>query len=258
MQGDALKQRLLKNTESMLKQVDGYEQAISDVQRMTRGLLSTEQESYLAYLKHIGGRKIDRANSILADVKKSLPSKLNIVTDKSPEEIQAELELSEIQAYKNDKTPAGNVTIDLSNMNADIFARIFPVLLSPSIKEKMSPDEINAAIKKASERTASIDKQIRDSISRITSLDRERKRHDITKNINDALSLFQEANEFYSTLQEYMANPERVNEDKEKAQNKEDLDNAASKTQGKKAGEIAQAVDEGEISGDEFEGLLIA
>lgn len=256
MQGDALKQRLLKNTESMLKQVDSYEQAISDVQRMTRGLLSTEQESYLAYLKHLGGRKIDRANSILADVKKSLPSKLNIVTDKSAEEVQAELGLSEIQAYKNDKTPAGNVTIDLSNINADTFARVFPVLLSPSIKEKMSPDEINAAIKKASERTASIDKQIGDNISGITSLDRERKRHDITKNINDALSLFQEANEFYSTLQEYMANPEKVNEDKEKAQNKENLDNATSKTQGKKAGEIAQAVEDGEISSDEFEGLL--
>ena len=81
--------------------------------------------------------------------------------------------------------------------------------------------------------------------------------YDFWNDISDSVGLYDQAGEYYATLREYMKNPAKVEQDKAKAGeelNKEEAEKKASKDfVGKSASEMKQGLNDGSIDPEEFE-----
>lgn len=264
---DEIRQELKSNSKELQRKIDSYIESINEVQAKTGGTLTKDQEDNLAYLHNISKEKTVEFDRIMSDIRKKLPSKFLIKTDKTPEQLTKEYVSSDL-AFKKDKdTPDGYVEVDTSMLDDSNFGVFFAenVIWGQNIQPQMTADEIieemtaqeedkkyskeeqekrreerqkkyneKAAQKKKQndeDRQAQLDANIKlikkalvDTAMRQGKTIAEAVNPDefdaLIKDINDALVLRNKAAEYYNTLNDYMRNPQKVEQAKAKEEKK--------------------------------------
>ena len=272
---DEIREQIKHNSEELNRKLDSYLDSIDTVNRMTNGQLSKEQEDNLAYLHNMSKEKSVRFDKIMSNVRKQLPSKFLLKTDKTPEQLTKENASSDLSFAINDNTPDGYVEVDTSLMNDANFGNFFAenVLWGQNIQPTMTADEIAEELKaikedkqyskdeqekrrkerqkkhaetaqqrsKQSEEDRQAQQEANLHLIRKALVDNALQRQGKTlqealnsddygkllTDINDALTLKNEAAEYYNTFNEYMSNPQKVEQKKAKEEkNNEDKRNS--------------------------------
>ena len=120
-----IRKELKHNSEEMQRKLDSYLDSIQAVNEDTGGKLTKDQEDNLAYLHNLGKESIVRSNKIMLDVRKQVPSKLLLKTDKTPEQLSKEYVTSDLVFRKDENTKEGYVEVDTSLMPDNTFANFF-------------------------------------------------------------------------------------------------------------------------------------
>lgn len=287
---DQIRDELSHNSEELEKKLDSYLESINFVNERTNGVLSKDQEDNLAYLHNMGKSSIDRMQKIMKGARKDLPNKFLLKTSKSPEDLVKEYASSDLSFKESDKE--GYVEVDTSRMNDAAFADFFQreILrggnINPFIAEtaderayreeeegkkrnrgetvkRKTKEEIEQDLKDANEQwqenwnnivahfqdtvKAKNPKAMAEAMSAFANL---------AKDIGDAAALYNQAGEFWRTLNEYMRNPGLVDRDKQKEEEKQsqnyNKNNVKSQLGGKSAKDIKQGAAAGEIDLDGF------
>ena len=287
---DQIRDELSHNSEELEKKLDSYLESINFVNERTNGVLSKDQEDNLAYLHNMGKSSIDRMQKIMKSARKDLPNKFLLKTSKSPEDLVKEYASSDLSFKESDKE--GYVEVDTSRMNDAAFADFFQreILrggnINPFIAEtaderayreeeegkkrnrgetvkRKTKEEIEQDLKDANEQwqenwnnivahfqdtvKAKNPKAMAEAMSAFANL---------AKDIGDAAALYNQAGEFWRTLNEYMRNPGLVDRDKQKEEEKQsqnyNKNNVKSQLGGKSAKDIKQGAAAGEINLDGF------
>ena len=122
---DEIKDTVRHNAEELNRKLDSYLDSVAAVNKATKGRLTKDQEDNLAYLHNLGKESIVRAEKTLGNVRKQLPSKFLLKTEKSPEQLSSEYATSDLVVSKDDNTKEGYVEVDTSLMQNDAFTRFF-------------------------------------------------------------------------------------------------------------------------------------
>lgn len=278
---DEIRQEIKHNAEELNRKLDSYLDSIAQVQEDSGGRLSKDQEDNLAYLHNIGKESEVRFDKIMANIRASLPKKFYLKTSKTPEQLSQESVISDLAFSKDDSTPEGFVEVDTSAMTDRNFGNFFmkEVMwggninpdfgrLADEIDENLSEDE------KAKKATRAFNEALEDAeLSQAEQRDRNwkwvadnfmnnykqgRSQKDaasalntIQKDIKEASDLLNQAGNYRRTLAEYMANPNKVEEDKAAEEERLEQENLNSKFEGKSPSEINEDIANGTTSKEE-------
>lgn len=122
---DEMREELKHNAEELNRKVDSYLDSVQAVNEATKGALSKDQEDNLVYLHNLGREKLVRADKIIADKRKQMPSKFLLKTEKSPEQLTKEYASSDLVFSKDENTKEGYVEVDTSLMDNTSFRNFF-------------------------------------------------------------------------------------------------------------------------------------
>ncbi len=122
---DEIRQIVKHNSEELNRKLDSYLDSIDAVNRDTKGALSKDQEDNLAYLHNLGKESLVRADKIIAEKRKQMPSKFLMKTDKTPEQLTKEYASSDLVFNKDEDTKEGYVEVDTSLMDDRSFRNFF-------------------------------------------------------------------------------------------------------------------------------------
>lgn len=125
MTDDQIKGILKHNQEELNRKLESYLQSVDYVDKRTNGVLSKDQEDNLAYLHNLGKESNVRMQKIMAEVRKNLPKKFLLKTNKTPEQLNEETASSDLTFSKDENTKEGYVEVDTSLMNDAAFADFF-------------------------------------------------------------------------------------------------------------------------------------
>lgn len=295
---DEIRNTVRHNAEELNRKLDSYLDSIAAVNKATRGRLTKDQEDNLAYLHNLGKESIVRAEKTLGSVRKQLPSKFLLKTEKSPEQLSSEYATSDLVFSKDDNTKEGYVEVDTSLMQNDAFTRFFvrDILWGGNIipefgetaDEKAAREEeekylsaeerkerrraewqksLDDAKKDAQEQSLTntglmingfLANYMKDTSS--TWEEAQEALNGVLSDVSDAVQLVAQAGEYYNTLHEYMANPEKVDQDRdsvsEEAERTENTRAANDTFEGKTPKEIKRELTDGEITGDTLNAFL--
>lgn len=295
---DDIRKEVKHNSEKLQEKLDSYLDSVDYVNQRTGGQLSKDQEDNLVYLHNMGKESLQRADSIMANVRQQLPAKFLLKTNKTPEQLTQENSSSDLTFSKDEKTKEGYVEVDTSLMNDSAFTDFFlkNILWGGNIRpefgetaderarreeeEKDLSDEekrrkrtakwkkaLEDAKKDAKEQNqTNIDLMIENFLNnyrkdnRASDAESIEALNSMLEDVADASALLEQHGEFEKTLQEYMANPEKVERDKEKEEKKAEKKNkeedAKSKFGGKTAKEIKNDIDSGNTDYNDLDAFL--
>lgn len=255
---DDIRKEIKHNSEEMQRKIDSYLDSIDYVNQRTGGQLSKDQEDNLAYLHNLGRESLDRADKIMQDVRQSLPQKFLIKTNKSAEQLAQENTSSDLTFNKDDSTPEGYVEVDTSLMNDRAFSDFFirDILWGGNIRSEFGETADERARREEEEKNLSEEEKKKRLTARGKKLEEEAKKDaaeqymvnsklivdtfennykkekrateaetrealdEFKNNIRDAIALVAQAGQFEKTLQDYLLNPEKVDQDKAKEEKK--------------------------------------
>ena len=154
---DEIREELKHNSAELQRKIDSYIESINAVQAATGGTLTKDQEDNLAYLHNMGRESHVRMNKIMSNVRKQLPTKFLLKTDKTPEQLTQESASSDVVFSKNKNTKKGYVEVDTSTMTDDAFARFFQkeVLRGGNIRPEFAETADERAAREEEEKTLS-------------------------------------------------------------------------------------------------------
>ena len=295
---DQIREEVKHNSEEMQRKIDSYLDSIDYVNQRTGGQLSKDQEDNLAYLHNLGRESLDRADKIMQNVRQSLPQKFLIKTNKSAEQLAQENTSSDLTFNKDDSTPEGYVEVDTSLMNDRAFSDFFirDILWGGNIRpefgetadERARREEEEKGLnddEKKKRRTAKWKKALEDAKNdakeqnqtnidlmvsnflnnykkdnRATETEAFDALNEMLGNVADASSLVEQAGQFEKTLQDYLMNPEKVDKDKAKEENKTEKKNKEEEQKnrfaGKTAKDINQDIADGTLSDDDLDDFI--
>ena len=122
---DEIREEVKHNSDELHRKLNSYLDSIDYVNRRTGGQLTKDQENNLAYLHNMGKESNLRMQKIMANVRKQLPSKFLLKTDKTPEQLTQENASSDLTFSRDENTKEGYVEVDTSMMNDAAFADFF-------------------------------------------------------------------------------------------------------------------------------------
>ena len=295
---DQIREEVKHNSEEMQRKIDSYLDSIDYVNQRTGGQLSKDQEDNLAYLHNLGRESLDRADKIMQNVRQSLPQKFLIKTNKSAEQLAQENTSSDLTFNKDDSTPEGYVEVDTSLMNDRAFSDFFirNILWGGNIRPEFGETADERARREEEEkdlnddekkkrRTAKWKKALEDAKNdakeqnqtnidlmvsnflnnykkdnRATETEAFDALNEMLGNVADASSLVEQAGQFEKTLQDYLMNPEKVDKDKAKEENKAEKKNKEEEQKnrfaGKTAKDINQDIADGTLSDDDLDDFI--
>ena len=275
MTNDEIREVMKHNSEALNAKIDSYLDSVAAVNEATGGNLSKDQEDNLAYLHNMGKEGIKRFDDIMANNRKHLPKTFLLRTDKSPEQLAKEYAISDITFSKDDNTPEGYVKADTSLMDDKTFGNFFmrEVMrggsISPELgatpdgqyfRKKTKADKKLSAEEKGKRFAEQYFRNVEDmkdlfmdsymKENAASEMDAENAFKNLMQELVDASNLLNSSGQYYKTLSEYMANPEKVEEAKareaEKVEKKENEKVAKNKFAGKSSRDIKRDVDNGD------------
>ena len=268
---DEIREEIKHNSEELNRKLDSYLDSIDYVNKRTGGQLTKDQEDNLAYLHNMGKESIIRADKIMAEVRKDLPKTFLIKTDKSVETLTKENASSDLTFTKDNNTPSGYVEVDTSLMNDSAFTDFFirDMFFGKNFKNtfgKSSEDIEKTVVDSMEQRNENlklIQENFRNGFTDGTSeAEIQEAEKALSDNIHDAIQLTIQAKNYYNTLEDYLNNPEKVEETKEKEQKKTEKEQvseqANNKFGGKTAKDIKQSLDNGEMSYNDLDFFISA
>ena len=295
---DEIREEIKHNSEAMNRKLDSYLDSVEEVNRRTGGNLTKDQEDNLAYLHNMGRSSIRRADDIVEGIRQDLPAKFLFKTDKTPEQLAKEYASSDLAFNKDDDTPEGYVNVDASMLAGHnftdflirdiIWGRNQRPEFGETADERAAREEEEKNLsdeEKGKRRTAKFKKTLENARKNAQEqnqtnldliinsfLDNYRKKNRATEaettealdeflgNIADAIDLMEQAGEFEKTLNDYMRNPQKVDEAKakeeEKASKKNKEEDQKSKFAGKTARDINNDIANGDLSIDDVDDFL--
>lgn len=294
---DEIREEIKHNSEAMNRKLNSYLDSVEEVNRRTGGNLTKNQEDNLAYLHNMGRSSIRRADDIVEGIRQDLPAKFLFKTDKTPEQLAKEYASSDLAFTKDDDTPEGYVNVDASMLAGHNFTDflIRDIIWGRNQRSEFGETADERAAREEEEKNLSDEEKNKRKTARWkkqydeakknaqeqnltnwqlmidTFADNYRKRNRATEaevdeatgefigNIVDALGLMQQAGEFEKTLNDYMKNPQKVEEAKakeeKKAETKNKKDRVREKLVGKTPSEINQGIQDGDIGADDIAAL---
>ena len=269
MTNDEIREVMKHNSEALNAKIDSYLDSVAAVNEATGGNLSKDQEDNLAYLHNMGKEGIKRFDDIMAKNRKHLPKTFLLRTDKSPEQLAKEYAISDITFSKDDNTPEGYVKADTSLMDDKTFGNFFmrEVMRGGSISPELGATPDGQYFRKK----AKADKNLKDEekIARrgeqyamnmqnivdaffesymkengASEMDAGNAFKTLMQELTDASSLLNSSGQYYKTLAEYMANPEKVEEAKEKEEKKNASKSAEKQAVDKFGGKSAKEINQ--------------
>ena len=231
---DEIKKILKHNSEELNRKLDSYLNSISTVQEMTKGQLTKDQEDNLAYLHNISAEKTARVDKIMSKVRKQMPSKFLLKTEKAPEQLAKQFASSDLAFTKDEKTKKGYVEVDTSLMNDKAFASFFldNIIDLKKTGEKDSNGNDLYKIDEQPFRQAFVENAMQKNGQSLAQALSSKGLDDMINDIYDAVQLHSEAAEFYNTYLEYMLNPSKVDKDKAKEEKRAEENQKKDKVDG--------------------------
>ena len=267
---DEIRAEVNNNAKELNRKLDSYLESVAAVNEATGGKLTKDQEDNLAYLHNIAKESIVESEKKIAGIREQLPTTFLLKTNKSPEQLTKEYAVSNLTFNKDENTKESYVEVDTSLMDNSKFTNFFirDVLLGGNIARENKQSENNekagaANIQGRVEQYYENLSLIQDNFDAITRNDnstsqqeKDNALRDLVNNIVDAQGFFTQAGIYYKTLDEYMANTEKVEKDKakeeEKAQKEEAEQQARNKFEGKTSKQMKQELADGTIDFDDF------
>lgn len=257
---DEIREEIKHNAESVNKKLDSYLDSINYVKQRTGENLSKDQEDNLAYLHFLGKESIGRANDIITKRREDLPQSFLLKTNKTPEQLSEENTSSDLAFSRKDTTPEGYVEVDTTLMNPAAYTDfvIRNIFGGANIAFGNSAASREQAMEDAQEqRNINIDHieetfRAKNQDNSKSPAEYNRALIELWNDLADAEKLSAQAINYYATLEDYVAHPEKINQDKEKEEKK--IENASKEEQaknkfaGKSAKEIKRGMDVGDIS----------
>lgn len=154
---DEIREEIKHNAEELNRKLDSYLDSIDYVNRRTNGQLTKEQEDNLAYLHNMGKESQIRMQKIMGNVRRQLPSKFLLKTNKTPEQLSQENASSDLVFSKDENTKEGYVEVDTSAMNDAAFADFFQreVMRGGNIMPEFAETADEKAVREADEKNLS-------------------------------------------------------------------------------------------------------
>lgn len=295
---EEIKAEVKHNAEELQRKLDSYLDSVDYINQRTGGQLSKDQEDNLVYLHNMGKESLHRADSIMAGLRQKMPDTFLMKTSKTPEQLAQENVSSDLTFSKNDNTPEGYVEVNTSLMNDHAFTDFFirELLWGGNIRPEFGEtaderarreeeekelteeqreerrsnrwkDAINRAKEEAKEQNqTNFDLMVNNFLNNYRKDNRASEAetldalNEFLGDIKDAAELLQQQGEFEKTLQEYIANPGKVDKAKEKEEAKIEQENkeeeAKSRFGGKSAKEIKRDIDSGDVDYSDLDAFL--
>ena len=281
---DEVREELSKNSQSLNRKLDNYIKSIAAVKEATGGTLTKDQEDNLAYLHYISAEKLERSGKIANNVRESLPKNLLFKTNKTPEQLAKEFNVTDLAFTKDKDTKDGYVKVDTSRLSdakfVDFFVRYIingENIINDHIKEALDKDsdkKEGKADKKSENKKLSdqIKEQLRENSNiieesflnkyresnpRATELDVNQAANKFLDSLTDMTSLYRESADYYNTLHKYMEHPELIDKKKqeadEKAAKEVKSETTADKLRGKDNHQLSAGLQSGEIDVEDLD-----
>ena len=270
---DEIREEIKHNSEEMNRKLNSYLDSVEEVNRRTH---------------HMGKSSIRRADKIVEDIRKDLPTKFLMKTNKEPEQLAREYASSDLAFTKDDNTPEGYVSVDTSMLAGHNFTDflIRDIIWGGSIRPEFGETADERAAREEEEknlsdeekkkrRTAKFKKAIEEAQkdakeqnqtnlnlmvdsflnnytknNRATEAEATDALNTFLNNIGDAVDLMTQAGEFEKTLTDYMRNPQKVDEAKAKEEEKANKKNKEEDQKTKFAGKTAKDINQDIANGD--------
>jgi len=295
---DEIREEIRHNSDELNRKLDSYLDSVDYVNKRTAGQLTNDQEDNLAYLHNMSKESLNRADKIMVNVRQQMPKKFLLKTNKTPEQLAKENASSDLTFHKDENTREGYVEVDTSLMNDRAFSDFFlrNVLWGGNIRpefgetadERATREEEEKGLneeEKKKRRTAKWKKALEDAkndaqeqnntnvdlmvqnfldnyreTNRGTQAEASDALNEFLGDIADASELMQQAGEYARTLEEYLRNPEKVDQAKAKEEKKAEKKNAEeqamNKFGGKTAKDINQDIASGNLSDDDLDDFI--
>ena len=277
---DEIRAEVNNNAKELNRKLDSYLESVAAVNEATGGKLTKDQEDNLAYLHNIAKESIVESEKKIAGIREQLPTTFLLKTNKSPEQLTKEYAVSNLTFNKDESTKEGYVEVDTSLMDNSKFTNFFirDVLWGGNIARELgqTADEKEEGTTVSEEAQKDAQEQNTENLNLIldnfannvrgdSSASQQEKAttfNNMLADIADAAGYVIQAGDYYKTLSEYMANPEKVEEDKikeeEKAQKEENTKTANNKFSNKSAKDIKGDVSNGDTSINDLNAFIQA
>lgn len=224
---DEIRKELQDNGNKLKERVKEYTESINRINRITQGKLTSDQVGNLAYLDYMGKAARKRANKILDNY--SIPKYfiLNPSKEETPEIIERVLGLPEGAVTGNSD---GTVTVNTDSLSPERQRDLY-------LDYGLGHDQ-QSALKNAL--------NIINQDSNIPVNDPK-----AAQDILDVTKLLFDSKQYFSTFEDYMKNPQRVEEKKAEEEKKADKEIRNSSVTEMEVPEIVRAAEEGTINLDD-------
>lgn len=211
---DEARRTIEHNKDAILDKISDYVDSMNSVRYRTKGLLNNETENELSFLHFVGKSARKRLNQI-ADTWQTerIPDRLHILwdeeTDGSLDELKKKLGSQRVDVVKDDSTPEGAVTLDLSKLKADKNNRgwliqVINNFLAGRYLAKDKDDTDTPMLQ-----TVFATKQLSD-FAQANGLDEKEHMDRLIRERDDAIKLNDDANAYDKALDEAIANPAKL------------------------------------------------
>jgi hypothetical protein len=216
--------KIQHNKEELLKKIDDYADSINTVRYMTKGSLNDETEDELFYLHFLGKAARRRIRKIAESWDESrLPNRLHILWDTekdgSLDDLRKKLGVgNEVGITKDEHTPEGSVTLDLSNLkesNPVGYAQVVHDAFLGGFYRMKDKDDVDASM----EQQMFAAKQLKD-YGQSRGLDGNEMFSKMQQDAKDVSDLFRDASNYDAAYLEAMINPDKARKRAKKAKNK--------------------------------------
>lgn len=212
------RKRLKHNTDRIRQAVEGYKRAVEDVNRRSLGILSKDQEDYLAYLKFLGGTHAERAEELIRKWRGVLPEIVALRHDNA-ETIAKRYKLP-TEAVTKDPNREGWVLVNTKDLTDEQYGRM---MLNDLIRNQdvTVVDDDENEIAEETERTRKTIKEealarMREETER-TGTQREFNREEFERDFEDIEKCFGKSRDYNIEFDKAMMNPEGILTAKERA-----------------------------------------
>lgn len=224
---DEIRKELQDNGNKLKERVKDYIESIDRINRITQGKLTPDQVGNLAYLDYMGKAARKRANKILDNYKIPKYFILNPSKEETPEVIEKVLGLPKGAVTENSD---GTVTVNTDSLSPERQRDLY-------LDYGLGHDQ-QSALKNAH--------NIINQDPNIPVNDPK-----ATQDILDVTKLFFDSRQYFSTFEDYMKNPQKVEEKKAEEEKKADKEIRNSSITEMEVPEIVRAAEEGTINLDD-------
>lgn len=226
-----IKEDLSENGKKLLDRTDSYIQSLDFVNNISNGKLTEDQSGNLAYLHYMSKSQRNRSNKLLEKLTKNnfIPREFEIKSNESIENLNNTIgKLYGVEFYKD------------SNNNTKV--RINDNYKSDKSKDFLS----NYIFGRGQEASIGAMTTILENLNGLNSDQLD----DAITSLTDGIKLRQDSFEFESTLRDYLKNPSKVDEAKEKAESERNKEIRDATIDNKSVPELVKDIEEGKIDTD--------